>query len=209
MEGRNRRRRRTSSDGPSEALLPPLPHALRRQSRLHHALTLLPNYIEHLGATGIVAGLFVTALSVGQTVAIVPVAWAGDRFDKRTILLVSLVLSTVAYALFPLVESPLGFILARTLQGLGIVGTGLVSLALVGDLAGPEDRARQIGKYNAWRMAAGILGSLGAGVTFDLLGFDPIFAALVALFGLTVVAAGYWCRPTGAASRASRSPTWR
>ncbi len=151
-------------------------------------LTLLPNYIEQLGATGVVAGLFVTALSVGQTLAIVPVGWAADRFDKRAVLLVSLGLSTLAYALFPFVESSLGFILARTLQGLGIVGTGLVSLALVGDLAGRADRARQIGKYNAWRMAAGILGSLGAGVTVDLLGFDPIFAALVALFGLTIVA---------------------
>lgn len=153
-------------------------------------LTLLPTYIEELGATGVVAGLFVTALGVGRTLAIVPVGWAGDRFDKRLVLLGSLALSTVAYALFAVVDTSLGFIVARTLQGLGLVGTGMVSLALVGDLAAADDRARQIGKYNAWRMAAGIVGSLGAGVLYDYFGFSPIFAAVVGLFSLTIV--GVW-----------------
>lgn len=121
-------------------------------------LTLLPTYIEHLGATGVV-GLFVTALGVGRTVAVVPPGWAADRYDKRAILLGSLFPSAVAYALFTVVETPNGFVLARTLQGLGLVGTGMVSLALVGDIAGQYERANQIGKYNSWRMAAGIIGT--------------------------------------------------
>jgi MFS family permease len=151
-------------------------------------LTLLPTYIEELGATGVVAGLFVTALGVGRTVAIIPVGWAADRFDKRLVLLLSLALSTIAYALFAVVETSIGFIFARTLQGLGIVGTGMVSLALVGDIAAGDDRARQIGKFNSWRMAAGIIGSLGAGVLYDYFGFRPIFVALVRLFVLTIIA---------------------
>lgn len=109
-------------------------------------LTLLPNYIERLGATGIVVGLFVTALGIGRTVAIVPLGWAADRYDKRTLLLVSLLFSVVAYALFTLVETSTGFVLARTFQGLSIVGTGMVSLALVGDIAEAGERANQIGK---------------------------------------------------------------
>lgn len=153
-------------------------------------LTLLPNYIEQLGATGVVAGLFVTALGIGRMLAIVPVGWAADRFDKRGVLLLSLGLSTAAYALFIVVETSSGFIVARTLQGLGIVGTGMVSLALVGDIAATGDRARQIGKYNSWRMAAGIIGSLGAGVLYDYFGFSPIFATLVGLFVLTIL--GVW-----------------
>lgn len=98
-------------------------------------LTLLPTYIETLGATGVVAGLFVTALGVGRTVAIIPVGWAADRYDKRLVLLVSLGASAIAYSMFTLVETSLGFILARTLQGLSVVGTGMVSLALVSDIA--------------------------------------------------------------------------
>jgi MFS family permease len=153
-------------------------------------LTLLPNYVEQLGATGVIVGLFVTALGIGRTVALVPLGWAADRYDKRAILLVSLVVSGTAYGLFPLVETPVGFILARTLQGLGVVGTGMVSLALVGELAGEDERANQIGKYNSWRMAAGITGTLGAGALYDLFGFGPIFTGLVVLFTLAVL--GVW-----------------
>ena len=150
-------------------------------------LTLLPTYIEQLGATGVVVGLFVTALGVGRTLALVPIGWAADRYDKRLILLASLALSVVSYALFIVVETSTGFILARGLQGLGIVGTGMVSLALVGELASDGDRANQIGKFNSWRMAAGIIGTLGAGALYELAGFPPIFAALVALFVLAFV----------------------
>lgn len=153
-------------------------------------LTLLPTYIQQLGATGFVAGMFVTALGIGRTVAIVPIGWAADRYDKRSILLVSLALSAISYGLFTIVETSTGFILARGLQGLSTVGTGIVSLALVGDLASEDERANQIGKYNSWRMAAGIVGTLGAGALYEFAGFTPIFAAIVSLFGLAVV--GVW-----------------
>ncbi len=153
-------------------------------------LTLLPEYIEQLDATGLVVGLFVTALGIGRGLAVIPLGWAADRYDKRAILLGSLGLSAVAYALFPVVESATGFILARGLQGLGVVGTGMISLALVGELATDDERANQIGKYNSWRMAAGILGTLGAGAAFELYGFGPIFGVVVGLFGLAIL--GIW-----------------
>lgn len=151
-------------------------------------LTLLPTYIEQLGATGVIAGLFVTGFSIGRTVAIVPLGWAADRYDKRALLLISLLLSGVAYAMFPLVDTSAGFIIARAFQGLGVVGTGMISVALIGDIATADKRANQIGKYNSWRMVAGIVGTLGAGALYDLYGFDPIFAVLAVLFVVAIVA---------------------
>jgi len=68
-----------------------------------------------------------------------------------------------------------------------IVGTGIISLALVGELAAADERANQIGKYNSWRMAAGIIGTIGAGVLYDAFGFDPIFAVLVVLFVIALL----------------------
>lgn len=150
-------------------------------------LTLLPTYIERLGATGVVVGLFVTALGIGRTLAVVPIGWAADRYDKRAILLASLALSAVSYALFTVVDTSGGFVLTRGIQGLSMVGTGMVSLALVGDLASSDERGNQIGKYNSWRMAAGIVGTLGSGALYELYGFTPIFSALVALFVVAFV----------------------
>jgi MFS family permease len=148
-------------------------------------LTLLPTYIDELGATGVTIGVFITALELARTAAVVPLGWAGDRFDKRTVLLGALGLSVTAYAAFAVVGSIPGFVVARTLQGLALVGTGLIGLSLVGELAPEDDRANYIGKYNSWRMAAGIAGTLGAGALYEAVSNAPPLAPGVT--GFTVV----------------------
>ncbi|MFC7138520.1 MFS transporter [Halosimplex aquaticum] len=153
-------------------------------------LTLLPDYIDALGATGVTIGLFVTALEVARTVGIVPLGWAADRYSKRSILLGALVLSAVAYLAFTAVTSVDSFLVARTLQGLGMTGTGLVGLALMGDLAPNDSRANYIGKYNAVRMAAGIAGTIGVGVLYALTGFGVVFGLIAVLFIVATV--GIW-----------------
>jgi MFS family permease len=164
-------------------------------------VTLLPKYIEALdpaavtvlGVTlgaGLVIGMFTTGFTLAQTVAVVPLAWAGDRFDKRLVLVGTLGLGTVAYALFPLVDSSLGFVLVRGLQGVAVTGAGLMSLALVGELAATGTRANHIGRANAARFAASILGSISAGVLYDAFGFSPVFAVIVVM--LAVATAGVW-----------------
>ncbi len=158
-------------------------------------LTLLPTYINTLdpqattvlGVTisaGFVIGLYTTGFTFAQTVAVVPLAWAGDRFDKRSVLLWTLGVGAVVYALFPVVDSSLSFILIRALQGVAVTGAGLMSLSLVGQLADVGTRAHHIGRANAASFAASILGSLSAGAIYDALGFDPIFTIIVAMMAV-------------------------
>lgn len=153
-------------------------------------MTLLPDFIEALGATGITIGVFVTALELARTVGIVPIAWAGDRYSKKTILLVGLALSVLAYVAFAVIASIEGFLGARFLQGLGMTGVGLLGLALIGDLAPADSRANYIGKYNAFRMAAGIVAPIGGGVLYAVTGFDVLFFLVATL--LAVAAVGIW-----------------
>jgi len=153
-------------------------------------MTLLPTYINLLNPSGIAIGLFITGFTAAKAVAVVPLGWAGDQYDKRMLLLGSLVVSAVAYALFPFVETSTGFIVARFLQGLGIVGVGLLSLSIVGELASEDKRANVIGKFNSWKLAAGVLATLGAGSLYELYGFTVIFVILVVL--LIIAALGTW-----------------
>jgi MFS family permease len=164
-------------------------------------VTLLPQYIEVLdpsavtvlGLTvgaGIVIGMFKTGFTLAQTVAVVPLAWAGDRYDKRLVLLVLLGAGAVVYVCFALVGSPGGFVAVRAMQGVVVTGAGLMSLSLVGQLADAGTRANHIGKANASRFAASILGSLAAGVLYDAYGFTPIFAVISVLLAATTV--GVW-----------------
>jgi MFS family permease len=163
-------------------------------------VTLLPEYIDVLdpsattvlGVTlgaGVVIGLFTTGFTLAQTVAVVPLAWAGDRGDKRLVLAASLALGVVAYALFVLVDSSASFVAARALQGVAVTGAGLMSLSLVGELAEPGERANRIGTANAARFAASIVGSLSAGALYEAFGFGPPFLLVVVLLSAATVAA--------------------
>ncbi|QFU84086.1 MFS transporter [Natronorubrum aibiense] len=159
-------------------------------------ITLLPYYINTLEPTdttilgltigaGLIVGLYATGFTFAQTLAVVPVAWAGDRFDKRTVLLVILGIGIVVYALFPIVDSSASFIAIRGLQGIVVTGTGLMTLSLVGQLADAGTRANYIGKANAASFAASIIGSLSAGTLYEAFGFGHIFSIIV---GIVLVA---------------------
>lgn len=158
-----------------------------------------PTAISVLGVTvgaGVIIGMYTTGFTLAQTVAVVPLAWAGDRYDKRRVLLGSLAVGTVAYAGFILLDpttagASLAFIGMRMLQGVAVTGVGLMSLSLIGELSAPGARANHIGTSNAARFAASIVGGLSAGILYDRYGFTPVFVlivALVAAAGVTVVA---------------------
>ncbi|AGB15502.1 arabinose efflux permease family protein [Halovivax ruber XH-70] len=153
-------------------------------------ITLLPEYINVLDPSGVsifgltisaglIVGLYTTGFTFAQTVAVVPLAWAGDRFDKRSVLLVVFGCGVFVYAAFPFVDSSASFIAVRALHGVIVTGAGLMTLSLVGQLAREETRATHIGKANAASFAASIIGGLSAGAIYDAVGFGPIFAIIV------------------------------
>ncbi|WP_276256120.1 MFS transporter [Halomontanus rarus] len=155
-------------------------------------ITLLPYYINALdpsgttvlGVTisaGFIIGMYTTGFTIAQTFAVIPLAWAGDRFDKRTVLLIVVGLGAAIYALFPVVDSSASFILIRALQGVAVTGTGLMTLSLVGQIADTGTRANYIGKANAASFSASIFGSLGAGALYEVFGFGPIFTIIVCI----------------------------
>lgn len=153
-------------------------------------VTLIPFYIEVLNASDFMSGLFITGFTLAQTIAVIPLAWAGDRYDKRTVLAGVLLASTAAYVAFIAVNSSVAFIGVRALQGFAVTGSGLMTLALVGELADHGDRANSIGKANAVRFLASIVGSLSAGILYQSVGFTPIFTTIIVTFALAL--AGVW-----------------
>jgi len=149
--------------------------------------TLDPQTTTVLGVTisaGFIIGMYTTGFTLAQTVAVIPLAWSGDRYDKRTVLLAVLGVGIFVYGLFPLVGSSLAFIGIRMLQGVIATGAGLMTLSLVGQIATVGTRAEKIGRANAARFGASIIGSLSAGVVYDAAGFGPIFALISGLMVL-------------------------
>nr|WP_272931504.1 MFS transporter [Halobacterium noricense] len=156
---------------------------------------LLPKYATELVASDLMIGLFYTGFTATQTLVVVPMAWAGDRYDKRRIFLGLLAFGVVVSYAFTLVESSWQLVAVRGGQGILATGMGLLSLSLVGELAGPGERANYIGKANAWRFAASLFGFGAAGALYDLYGFTPIFYLLGALFVVAFVAVWFLLDP--------------
>ncbi|NHX35630.1 MULTISPECIES: MFS transporter [Halolamina] len=174
---------------------------------------LIPFYIEVLNASDFMGGLFITGFTLAQTIVVIPLAWAGDRYDKKKVLLAVLSVSVVAYVAFANVQ-PIGdavavaaasmfgielatsfadstaFIGVRALQGAAVTGSGLMTLSLVGELADHGERANAIGKANSVRFLASILGMIIAGGLYQVVGFTPIYTVIVVSFALGL--AGVW-----------------
>jgi len=158
-------------------------------------LTLLPTFINQLGAEGFILGLFATGLTFAQAVGIIPISWAGDRYDKRTVLLGGLGLAVVVYFGFAFVETSWQFIGVRMAQGIAATASGLIALALVGDLARESERANTIGTSNSWRFAAAIGGTFSAGLLYDNFGFDAVFGLLMIIAAVAFVVVWLWVEP--------------
>jgi MFS family permease len=158
-------------------------------------LTLLPTFINELGAEGFILGLFATGLTFAQAVGVIPIAWLGDRYDKRNVLLGGLGLAVAVYLGFSFVETSWQFIGVRMVQGIAATASGLIALALVGDLARESERANTIGTSNAWRFAAAIGGTFSAGLLYDNFGFDAVFALLMVIAALAFVVVWLWVEP--------------
>ena len=169
-------------------------------------VTLLPYYINALdpsattvfGVTvgaGVIIGMYTSGFTLAQTAAVIPLSWVGDRFDKRTVLLSTLGLGVAVYALFPNVDSSGSFILVRALQGVAVTGAGLMSLSLVGQIAAVGTRANYIGKANAARFAASIVGGISAGALYQAFGFAPVFAVVVGLLAVAWIGCSRFLNP--------------
>lgn len=157
--------------------------------------TLLPTYIDLYDPSGLVIGLFTAAFTLAQTAAIVPFAWGGDAGDKRRVLLVAVGLAAGTYVGFALVDGPWDLVGARALQGAAATGASLLSLSLVGELAPTGERANHIGKANAARLFAGIVGALSAGALYEAVGFTPIYTLIVVLLAVAGLGTATFVRP--------------
>jgi MFS family permease len=149
---------------------------------------LLPKYANELVASDLMIGLFYTGFTATQALVVVPLAWAGDRYDKRAIFLGLLGFGVAVSLAFTLVETSWQLVAVRGGQGILATGMGLLSLSLVGELASRGTRANYIGKANAWRFAASLFGFAAAGTLYDRYGFEPVFYVLTVLFVVAFVA---------------------
>jgi EmrB/QacA subfamily drug resistance transporter len=111
----------------------------------------------------------------------------GDRFGRRRLFLLGLLLFTLASMLCAAAPT-FGWLLAgRAVQGMGAALLMPNSLAILGGAFSGEERGRAIGTWAAVGAMAGVIGPIAGGWLIDVIGWRFIFIINVPL----ALAAGY------------------
>ena len=141
-------------------------------------LPLLPFWAERLGANPFEVGLILTVYAAAQFLFTPVLGALSDRIGRRPVILVSLLIEAVGFALTALAGTLPLLLVARFVGGLGASNIGSAQ-AVVADVTAPKDRARGMGMVGAAIGLGFVVGPALGGILAGLGATVPFWAALV------------------------------
>ena len=140
-------------------------------------LPLLPFWAEHLGANPTEIGLILTIYALAQFIFTPILGALSDRFGRKPIIIVSLLIEAFSFALTGFAGSLVVLLIARFIGGIGASNIGSAQ-AVVADVTPPEGRARGMGMIGA---AIGLGFVIGPAIGGILSSFGTVVPFLVAM----------------------------
>lgn len=139
-------------------------------------LPLLPFYAEDLGASETVVGVLISAFAFAQVITSPFWGKLSDRYGRRPMILLGLILSSLSYALFGIAETVAVLLVSRLVQGAGAGITGVVQ-AYVSDAAPPGNRTQALGWVTVATSAGVMIGPAVGSLATELGRSAPGFVA--------------------------------
>jgi predicted MFS family arabinose efflux permease len=127
---------------------------------------------HYAGATAFTIGLALGSYGLTQGIFQLPFGWLSDRWGRKTVIVIGLLLFAVGSAMAALSTTITGLIAGRLVQGLGAIGS--TTLAFISDVTHEEHRTR------AMATAGGFIG-LSFGIAIVL---GPLLARAIGLAGI-------------------------
>src|SRR4051795_13764511 len=128
--------------------------------------TALPTIVGELGGLEHLSWV-VTSYLLAVTVVTPLYGKLGDLYGRKRVLQSAIVLFLAGSALCGAAQSLPMLIAFRALQGLGVGGLIVLSMATVGDVVPPRDRGRYQGLFGAVFGVASVLGPVLGGILVD------------------------------------------
>ena len=141
-------------------------------------LPLLPFWAERLGANPFEVGMILSVYALAQFLFTPVLGALSDRFGRRPVILISLLIEAIGFALTALVGTLPLLLAARFVGGLGASNIGSAQ-AVVADVTAPKDRARGMGMVGAAIGVGFVVGPALGGVLAGFGATVPFWAALV------------------------------
>jgi EmrB/QacA subfamily drug resistance transporter len=136
--------------------------------------TALPRIVTDLHGNDLYAWVFTIYL---LTMTVTMPVWGSlsDRFGRRAILLIGVAIFLAGSVLCGLSQEMWQLIVFRGIQGLGAGAIAPISLATIGDLYPPADRARLQAAFSSLFVLAFLIGPTLGGVLTDTVGWRWVF----------------------------------
>ena len=146
--------------------------------------------VEELGATAWQIGLAVGVYGIAQCLLQIPLGWVSDRYGRRRVILMALLVFAAGSVIAALSDTVLGVIAGRFMQGSAAIAG--VLLAWIGDVVVPERRSvAMVGVGGSIALAFGLSMVVGPWL-YSTLGLSSLFwfcgglALVAALLVLTL-----------------------
>lgn len=151
-------------------------------------------FADLFDASGVVAGLFGSVYAMVRLFVVLPLGRRIDLGNSKNFLLLGLGLNVLMLLGFGFVQSIEQVIALRGLQALGSVLLWITGVAVVGEIAPPDERGLWIGTYNQVKSVASLSGDVVGGALLFVFGFGTTYAVLVALTVLSTAAVFVYVR---------------
>jgi Arabinose efflux permease len=153
-------------------------------------IPIMPKFMETLGITGGIVGLLVAAFSLTQLLCSPLAGRLSDKFGRKKMIVIGMIVFAVSEALFGFAESPVLLFVSRLLGGISAAMIMPAVMAYAADITTKEQRAKGMGFINAAITTGFIIGpgiggyiaEFGIRVPFYAAGAAGLIAALINLF---------------------------
>ena len=159
---------------------------------LYSPHSLLPLLRVWMGASAMMAGLVISAGTLGVAIAAPITGRIADRLGRRRVILLSAFAAIVPTLLMGLAATPQQLIALRFIEGLLLPGVFAVTVAYIGD-EWPLTQSRAVlALYVAGTIGGGFCGRLTSGFVAEFAGWRVAFAAVAVLQLLLALAIRAW-----------------
>lgn len=150
---------------------------------------ILPSLAKHYGVSAGQMGLASNASTFGMLISGLAVGYFSSAIDRRTGILVSLVLLAIPTLLLAYAPTLAAFATLRVLQGLCMAAAFTLTLAYLGEHYSAEDSASAFAAYITGNVASNLIGRLISAAVADHFGLAAnfYFFALLNLLGAVLV----------------------
>ncbi|HEX7836400.1 MAG TPA: MFS transporter, partial [Kofleriaceae bacterium] len=139
-------------------------------------LTVYPDLRARFGIDDAQIGLLQTVFMLPHAAATLPFGWAGDRYDRRRVIVAGMVLASLAGAAGALGHSYGGLAVSRACVGLGTAAVVPVANSILGQIFDGPLKASRLSIFNLGLFLGGVAGF----ATGQLLGFPAVVVVLAA-----------------------------